>query len=99
MKRISTFIFGMIVGGILLYVVLFYHVIRAEDGLHFIPKVSAQFGSTYLDIRDLTLADLRDNAAVVEAIFRADKQHILKGTANNLIDNGLDKIFGVEDSN
>ena len=41
MRRLSTFFFGMVAGGLLIYAALNYHLIQAKDGLHLIPKVDA----------------------------------------------------------
>ena len=93
MRRLMTFILGMVVGGILLYGALSYHFIRADDGLHVIPKSSATLVSTYVDIRKFTVADLANNADIVEAIMRANKQELLKDTATGAVQNGIDRFL------
>ena len=93
MRRLMTFFLGMVVGGILLYGAMSYHVIRADDGLHVIPKTSARLASTYVDIRQFTVTDWANRTDVVEAIIRADKPELKRGTAVDALQNGLDRFL------
>ena len=42
--RFGSFLTGVIVGGILVFGSQRYHVLRAEDGIHFVPKMTASPG-------------------------------------------------------
>ena len=55
MRRSMTFLTGMIIGGVLLYGALSYHILRADDGFHLIPKTSDRLAATYVDIRKFTV--------------------------------------------
>ena len=93
MRRLMSFLVGMITGATLLYGALSYHIIRAEDGFHLVPKTSARLASTYVDIRQLTVADLANRADIVDAIIRAEKPELLKGTAAGALQNGLNRFL------
>ena len=96
MRRIITFILGMLVGGLLLLAALNYHVIRAQDGLHFLPKTSARLSSSYVDIRNFTVADYMEHPEIVEALIRADQAELVDGAARGALQNGLNRWLGPE---
>ena len=54
MRRISTFLLGMATGAMLLHGATMYHVVRAADGIHLIPKQPPRLAETYVDIRTFT---------------------------------------------
>lgn len=78
-------------GAVLLYVVMHYHVIHAKDGLHWVAKTSPQLESTYVDIREFTVASWAQHADVAAALIAADKQELLEGAANDALLNGIDR--------
>lgn len=94
MRRLSTFIFGMVFGAGLLYFALNYHLIHADDGLHLVPKLNAELGSTYVDIREFTLADWADHPQLASALIESDQRDLMEGAANDALHNGLDRILG-----
>ena len=57
MRRLPTFIFGVVVGGLLIYCGLHYHVINTPSGLHLVPKVNSTLAETYVDVRGWGLAE------------------------------------------
>jgi hypothetical protein len=92
MRRLSTFIFGMVVGGLLIYVALNYHLIHAQDGLHMVPKIDAALASTYVDVRGLGIADLAQYPEVAMAISKAGRQDLLESIAGNAIGTEVDRL-------
>jgi hypothetical protein len=93
MRRLSTFIFGMVVGGLLIYVALNFHVVKARDGMHLVPKVDAKLAEAYVDIRNFTPADWQQHPEVAMAIFRADRGDLLESAASDTLKNGLDQFL------
>ena len=93
MRRLTTFISGMIVGGILLYVALNYHLIRAQDGLHFVTKTDPSLAATYVDIRNFTVADWTQHANLAAAIMQADKTELMRGSAIDSLENSVDRFL------
>jgi hypothetical protein len=95
MRRLSTFIFGMVVGGLLIYVALNYHVIQAKDGMHLVPKVDAQLAGTYVDIRGFAPVDWAQHPEVAMALFRADRNDLMESTAADSLRAEFDRVLGV----
>ena len=93
MRRLSTFIFGMVAGGLLIYAALNYHLIQANDGLHLIPKVDATLAGTYADIRNFGPADWAKNPDIAMAIFKADRGDLLESAASDTLQTGLDRLL------
>jgi hypothetical protein len=94
MRRLSTFIFGMVVGGLLIYVVLNYHVVRATDGFYMVPKVNAELAAAYVDIRQFGPRDWAQHPDLAMAIFRADREELLESAAGGSLQIGLDRLLG-----
>ena len=46
------FIAGMICGAALLYVAMHYHVVRGNEGVFLVPKISNNLSEVYVDIRE-----------------------------------------------
>jgi uncharacterized protein involved in high-affinity Fe2+ transport len=93
MRRLSTFIFGMVVGGILIYVALNYHVIQAKDGMHLVAKVDAQLASTYVDIRGFGAGDWLHHPEVAMALVRADRNDLLESAASNSLQAEFERVL------
>jgi hypothetical protein len=91
MRRLPTFIFGMVVGGLLLYLALNYHLIRANDGVHLVPKVSATLSDTYADLRTYGPSDFLNHQQVVQALLKSGQGDLLGDAAANSLKNELDR--------
>jgi hypothetical protein len=98
MKRLMTFFFGMIAGAVLLLGAQRYHVIRADDGLHLVPKLHANLADTYVDIRSFTGADWISHPDLASAMIDDDRRELVEGAATDALQNGLDRFLG-SDSN
>ena len=94
MRRLSTFIFGMAVGAGLLYGALNYHLIRADDGLHVVPKLNVELSSTYVDIREFTPADWSKRPQLASALLQSDQRELVDGAVDDAFRNGLDRLLG-----
>ena len=94
MKRLSSFLFGMVAGAALLYGALNYHLIRAQDGLHLVPKLDAELSGTYVDIRGFTITDWSQQPNLAAALIDADRRELVEGAASDALRNGLDRLLG-----
>lgn len=94
MRRWSTFVLGMLVGALLIYSVLNYHVIHASDGLHVVPKVNAQLAATYVDIRAFGPRDWMNHPEILAALERADRGDLIRTAAGDALNAGLDRLLG-----
>lgn len=96
MGRLSTFLFGAGVGAVLMYTSLTYHVLRTGNGYELVPKLTAGFSETYLDVRNFGASDWANHKTLVAAIVRADKQKILQGSsAENLTEGVKEMLQGI----
>lgn len=81
MNRVFIFFLGVIVGAFAHYGALNYHVVRADDGYHLIPKISSGMTETYVDIRQFEPSDWNQHKTLESAIKQADKSGLLQATA------------------
>jgi hypothetical protein len=93
MKRLTTFVMGMAVGAAILLGALKYHVVRANDGLHLVPKLDAQLAGTYADIRAFTIADWAQNPDLAAALIDAGQRDLVEGSAKDALRNRLDQFL------
>ena len=93
MGRIACFLTGVIVGGILVFASLNYHLVRANDGFHTIPKLTAELSDSYVDIRTFGLAEWQDHRQLAMAIVRADKAYLLGEGVSESIRNAVEDAF------
>ena len=93
MRRLPTFIFGMIVGGLLIYGGLHYHVINTPSGLHLVPKVNSTLAETYVDVRGWGVAEWMQHKDIAAALLAADRQDLMQSAAEDSIRTGLDRIL------
>lgn len=93
MGRIGTFLMGAAVGGAAVYGSLLYHVVHAEDGMHFISKSSVSFQDIYVDVREFTAQDWIDHPDLASAVMRSGKQELIQGAAVDAVNASLQKLF------
>ena len=93
LKRLSGFLFGFVAGALFMFLALKYHLVRADDGLHMIPKAQATLSGAYVDIREFSLSDWQERPELALAINQAGKTELLtdsgfealRGVANDLL--------------
>ena len=93
MNKLSSFLLGMIVGAGLIYGSLKYHLVRAEDGFHFVAKSQAEFAGAYVDIRNFSIEDWADHPALAAALLQADKRHLVNEAASDGVRKTIDNVF------
>ncbi|XZE52380.1 hypothetical protein SH139x_004073 [Planctomycetaceae bacterium SH139] len=94
MSRFTSFLFGMVVGAMLLGGAMHYHFVRSSQGLLMVPKISKGLADTYTDIREFELADWQEHRALAAALVKSDKAELL---ADNSLTNFRQSINGVLD--
>ena len=88
----GKFIVGLIIGGLITFVVCCYHLLYTSDGFYFVPKQKPSIADTYVDIRNFGPQDWIDNRSVLIAIIAAKKEQVLgDSVTDDLIEqtNGL----------
>jgi hypothetical protein len=93
MSRLSVFIFGILVGGALIYGALTHYLLHTSSGWELVPKTSATFDDSYLDVRAFTVAEWAEHRELVGAIVAAKKEHILGKAAQDGIEQGVTQLL------
>ena len=87
MGRFGTFLFGFVLGALTVLGSLKYHVLRTDEGMEVVPKLSATFSETYLDVRGFGVADWTEHRSLMAAVVQAKKEHLFKdAAATDLVD-------------
>ncbi len=89
----GRFILGFVIGGATVLGALRYHVVRAEDGVHLVPKMSATLSETYIDIRQFGTKDWSAHPAVAAALVRDGKGNLMRGAAVDSLWNGAEGML------
>lgn len=96
----SRFFFGMILGAALMYGTIHYHLVRGDEGLFVVPKVTNQFGDIYVDIRGFTLDDWKQHKPLAAAIMNSNRSELLSDATLGGFREGLhsvvDRLFSEE---
>ncbi len=73
----ARFLYGMITGAAMLYVAMHFHVVRGNDGVFLVPKLSNNLKDVYVDIREYKLRDWEDHKPLAAAIMKSNQSHLL----------------------
>jgi hypothetical protein len=95
MSRIGVFFAGIILGAVGLYVSQNYHVVRAEDGMHMVPKMSSDFSDIYVDIRSFGMSDWDNHKSLAVAIVQAEKSYLLQDAAKSSFMQSVDGVLDI----
>ena len=77
----SRFLYGMITGAAMLYVAMHFHVVRSNDGVFLVPKLSNNLTDVYVDIRQYKLRDWETHKPLAAAIMKSNQSHLLDDAA------------------
>ncbi len=97
MRRLMTFFLGMVTGGALLFGAMNYHLIRAQDGVYFVPKIEHKLAAAYVDIRSFTVSDWAQHTEIAAALMNAGKGDLMKNSATGALQNGFDQLLNQND--
>lgn len=93
MRRLTTFVMGMITGGLLFWGALSYHLVHAKDGIHLVPKVQSTLTDTYVDVRQFGPAEWLHHADVAQALQAAGRDDLIQAAAEDALKTGLDRLL------
>jgi hypothetical protein len=93
MKRFWSFLAGALVGALLLYAAMTFHVVRSSDGFMLIAKSPPRLSETIVDIRAFTLNDWASRPQLAGALVQSGNQHLLGESAANAIRGGLNQLL------
>jgi hypothetical protein len=77
-NRVESFLLGLVLGVATLYGAMHFTVVRAKDGFHFIPKITAKLESPYVDVRALALEQWQRRQMLALSILKAKKGYLLE---------------------
>jgi hypothetical protein len=78
MNRTESFLLGLVLGLVGLYAVMHLTVVRARDGIHIIPKISAKLDVPYVDVRTFKLDQWKRRPSLAMSILKAKKGYLLE---------------------
>jgi hypothetical protein len=75
----------MVAGAALLQGATNYHIVRASDGFHIVPKQPARLAETYVDIRAFSMTDWAARPQLASAMVQANQQQLLGDSATTTL--------------
>jgi hypothetical protein len=82
----------MLVGGGLIFGSQNYHVLRTDDGVTMVPKLTSSFSDIYVDVRNFGVTDWAQHKALAAAIVKAKKESIFKDSTSASVKQGVDNF-------
>lgn len=98
MGRFGTFLLGFLVGGATVYSSLHYHVVRADDGFHMVPKLTSTFSETYVDVRNFGFEEWNQHRSLALALAQSDKGYLVQGIAVDALQNTMNDLFNMPET-
>lgn len=93
MKKFLHFTLGVLLGAATMFVALKFHVVRAEDGIHMVPKTLARLNSIYVDIREFSIEDWDNHRELALDLANSRKAYLLEDAAKNSLSNAVLDMF------
>ncbi len=84
MSRLTSFILGVLVGAVGLFVSENYYVVRSTESFHLVPKVASKLEFPYRDIRAYSVEDWKKNVSLGAAILKANKPDLMVDSLTNV---------------
>ena len=79
----SRFLLGMVTGAVLLFVAMHYHVVRGNDGVFLVTKISNNLSDVYVDTREFGLSDWQSHKPLAAAVMQSNQSHLLGDSSLN----------------
>jgi hypothetical protein len=93
MSRLWPFLFGIVVGIVLLHTAMTYHIVRATDGFHVVAKSPARLAQSYVDIRGFGFSDWSGHPQLASALVQSNKQHLLGDSAVTSLQQSVNSLL------
>lgn len=93
MGRFQSFLLGFVLGGAAVFGSLKYHIVQADDGYHFVAKVTPGFQETYVDIRRFSPEDWLKHRNLALALVQSGQSQLLKEAATGYFRESLDNAL------
>ena len=93
MRRLIAIVFGMLLGGAIVFVAFKYHVVRAaEKEFLFVPKQQASLVDAYVDIRQWDATQWDKHPELVAALTRYGRPELVKRLDDGWLQGFLRKL-------
>ncbi len=93
MRRLFAVLFGVMLGGGLVYAAFEYHLVRTEERFFVIPKKQAGLVDAYVDIRDWSASQWRDHPVLAENLIADGHGDLVTGSiAGGLFDDFISPL-------
>ena len=93
MKRLTTFIFGMLIGALLYHGALHYHLLRSSQGFHVVPKITPRLGGAYVDARSFGPAEWAQRPDLVAALLKNGQGQLMEDSSVRALHEGLENLL------
>jgi len=70
-----------------------FHVVRAKDGFHIVPKSVTSLKDPYVDIREFGFEDWQNHPELAADISRAEKTDMMQDSATDAVHRSIDGLF------
>ena len=80
MRRIGAILFGILVGGGLVFAAFQLHVVRAAEGLVIVPKQQPVLTDAFADIRDWSRDDWQQHPVLVQNLIADGRSDLVAGS-------------------
>jgi hypothetical protein len=96
MRKLLLFLFGMIVGGGLMWFAFRHHLVYAKDGLTVVSKRQASLSELYVDIRNWKPADWQAHPQLVYSLIASGRNDLINAPSSDLLREMLRKFGNAE---
>lgn len=93
MRSFPAFLLGAAAGAGLMFSAMHYHVVRAQDGMHWIKKARPRLAEVYVDIRSFGVNEWAEHKEMAFDISQAGKQHLLINSASSIFEQGVGNVM------
>lgn len=93
MGRFFVFLLGVAVGAAGMFGGMNYHLVKASDGIHVVPKVTAELEDAYVDIREFDKEDWDEHRSLAIALVKAEKSDLIGDNFMYELQNSVNNVL------
>jgi hypothetical protein len=93
MSRLPSFLIGAAAGAALLFTAMNYHVMRAADGFHLVPKQPPRLSESFVDIRSFGMSEWASHPQLAAALVQSGKDYLLRDSAAAAIQGNVKQLL------
>ena len=94
MRRLCLLVFGVLIGGGLVYSAFHFHVVRASDEWLVVRKGKVELADFYVDIRQWSFQDWRSRSNLMHALMERGRGDLLVPPGSRNFFHGLQRKVG-----